>query len=335
MRAAIFHRPGTPLTVEDVPVPDPGPGEVLIRVGRCGMCGSDVQMTSGQGATFPCGSVLGHEYAGEVVALGSGVARLRIGDTVAALPLRACGHCEACRADRPIGCPQMRMMMGGFGEYTLVAEDMAIRLPSSLSLADGALVEPLACSLRGAAAARLTRGERVLVLGAGAMGLGAVYWARQLGAVRIVASARSGWRESLALEMGASRYLRLDDLGEALADALGGRLPDVVFECTGAPGMIARAIDRVRPGGRVVCLGICASPDGFVPAIAAARQVSLHFTLAYGVGDFRHAVDVLDSGAVQPRAMIQQTVGLAGVPAMLETLRAGSPYCKVMIDPWR
>jgi (R,R)-butanediol dehydrogenase/meso-butanediol dehydrogenase/diacetyl reductase len=335
MKAAIFHGPGQKLRIEDIPDPVPAGHEVVLKVGRCGICGSDVTMTSGQGPMFQTGCALGHEYAGEVVEIGRNVQRLRVGDRITALPMSGCGACEACRAGRPLACAAgMWPMMGGFGEYTLADERLAVRLPETLSMADGALVEPLACALRGVAMAGIKPADRVLVLGVGAIGAGAIFWARRLGAGRIVGSARSGFRASLAGALGADAFVPSAALNAELADALGGP-PDLVFECTGAAGMIASAIDLVRPGGTVLCLGICNTVDQFAPAMAAGKEVILRFSLAYSLRNFQDTVAALDAGALAPRAMVEATVGLDDVPDLLEAMRAGiAKATKILVDPW-
>jgi (R,R)-butanediol dehydrogenase/meso-butanediol dehydrogenase/diacetyl reductase len=333
MKAAIYHTPGQPLRIDNVPIPVPGDGEVLIKVGRCGICGSDLQMTTGKGSDFPTGVALGHEYAGEIVALGRGVTSLRIGDRITAMPAKGCNRCSVCLAGRPLACTQMQMMMGGFAEYTRVEVSSAVRLPDGLSLADGALVEPLACSLRGVAQAHLPRGAKVLVLGAGSIGMGAVYWARRLGAGVIACAARSAWRAQLALEQGADHFLIADaSLDTRQLEAL-GQAADVVFECSGAAGMLARAVELVRPGGQVVGLGLCPGHDHFVPALAAAKEISLRFTIGYDMGDFHHVLDTLERGALQPRLTIGATIALADLPNTLEGMRRQQTHCKVMVDP--
>ena len=334
MKAAIFHGVGKALAIEEIAIPEPQQHEVVLKVGRCGICSSDVAMTSGQGWTYAAGLSLGHEYAGEVVALGPGVERLRIGDRITAMPMSGCGRCASCLAGRPMSCANgMRMMMGGYGEFTLADERFAIRLPASLSLADGALVEPLAAALHGVAMAPLRCGESVVVLGAGPIGVGAIYWARRLGAGRVVASARSSRRAGLAFAMGATAFLKVEDLPAALPDTLRG-LPDIVLECTGAPGVLAQAIDLVRPGGTIVCLGVCSLADSFVPATASYKEVCVRFACAYNLADFRFAVDTLDRGAVEPRAMVETTVGLNAVPELLEDMRAGHSHgAKILVAP--
>jgi len=336
MRAAVFKAAGQPLVIEQRPDPTPGAGEVVLKVGRCGICGTDLSMSDGSGQTFEPNSIVGHEFAGEIVAVGPGVERLRVGDRIAAMPFTGCGKCAACLTGRPNFCAQFRGMPGAFAEYTTTAERVAVKLPKSLSLADGALVEPLAVSLHGVALAGLRPGDRVLVIGAGPIGLGAIFWARSLGAGPIVATASSRQRESLAVQMGADAFVlpaSANELPEAAIAALGG-MPDVVVEAVGKPDMIGRAVNCVRPAGTVMVLGFCARPDSFVPAVAVWKEVRLLFGMTYSLGEFEHVARVLDRGHLEPRAMITDTIGLDALPGMLEALRHRTHQCKVMVDPW-
>lgn len=334
MRAAVFREFAAPLSLEDIPIPQPGPHQALIKVGRCGFCATDVAMTSGEGMNFPLGDPIGHEFCGEVVELGPDVSTFRVGDIVAAMPEGGCGVCPGCLAGRPIDCIKgFTFMVGGFAEYALVDERFSVRLPGGLSLTDGALVEPMASARRGVQMAKITSDSRVLILGAGAMGGGAAYWSRLGGARKIVTTARSAWRAELMAKMGSSDFLQSDELNDKLLQKLGGA-PDVVFECTGAPGMIAAAVDAVALGGTVVCIGICNSMDSFFPPQATYKEVSLRFTSAYSVDDFQATVDAFDSGAVEPRALVHKVIGLNEVPDHLESMRHGSDSGhKVHVDP--
>jgi threonine dehydrogenase-like Zn-dependent dehydrogenase len=320
--------------VETLPDPEPRAGEAVIRVQRCGVCGTDLHMTSGHGNDAPAGSVIGHEYCGEVVALGAGVDNLRVGQFVTAMPVAGCGQCEACLAGYPMACSQMQGMVGGFGEYMRIAAPSSLVLPQTLSLADGALVEPLAVGLRGVRLAVLRPGARVAVLGAGSIGLSVIYWARLLGAGRIVAISRSGRRADLATQMGANGFEALGEgETERVSAALGG-MPEIVFECVGAVGMTQKAVDLVGPGGTVVSLGFCTSPDPILPSLATWKQVTMKFSFAYDLREFQHCADTLEAGHVEPRAMVSRVVGLEAFPDVFEALRAGSNETKIHVDPW-
>lgn len=334
MRAAVFRGAGVPMAIETLPDPEPGPGEAVIRVGRCGICGSDIHMTSGHAMDYPAGTVLGHEFAGEIVAVGQGVETLKVGDRVTALPAAGCGKCAACMAGFPLGCAAWKGMVGGFGEYMRVAERSTLKLPDALSLADGALVEPLAVALRGVTLAAIRPGARVLVLGAGSVGLAAIFWARLLGAGRIVAASPSSRRAALALAMRADGFEPLGEgEGDRIQAALGG-MPEVVLECAGAMGVLQKAIDLAGPGATISSLGFCTEPETIVAASATWKRLTVRFSFAYDLGEFGHAADVLDRGHVEPRMMISQTVGLDGFPAIFEAIRNGAGQTKVQLDPW-
>lgn len=334
MKAAVFKGAGTPLVVEMVDDPTPGEGEAVIKVQRCGVCGTDLHMTSGHGNDFPSNTVIGHEYCGEVVALGKGVENLKLGQFVTAMPVGGCGKCQPCLAGYPMACAQMQGLVGGFGEYMRIAAMSSVVLPQTLSPADGALIEPLAVGLRGVRLAALRPGAKVAVLGAGSIGLAAIYWARLLGAGKIVAISRSARRADLALELGADAFEALgEEECERVMAALGG-MPDVVLECVGAVGMTQKAVELVAPGGTVVSLGFCTSPDPILPATATWKQVTIKFSFAYDLREFEHCANALDAGHVAPRLMISKTVGLDAFPDLFEQLRAGANETKVHVDPW-
>jgi 2-desacetyl-2-hydroxyethyl bacteriochlorophyllide A dehydrogenase len=332
MRAAVFKAPGEKLCLEVVDDPIPAAGEAVIKVNRCGICGTDLHMTSGHGWDYPPGTIPGHEFSGEVVAVASDVSSLKVGDRVTALPAAGCGACAFCERGYPLLCSQMRGYAGGAGEYMRIAASTALILPGSVSLADGALVEPMAVGLHGAVLAELTPGARVLVLGAGAVALAATYWARELGAGRIVVASRSGDRTEMALTMGASAFVLTGDSEKERIERQLGGAPDVVLECAGAVGLLGQAINLVRTEGMVVSLGFCTSPDPVVPGIATCKQVTLKFSMAYTLTEFQRVIDQFSAGRVEPRAMVTQTVTLEAFPDAFEALRGGARQTKLHIS---
>ena len=227
MRAAVFQGVGRPLSVEDVPDPELLPRFALVRVGACGICGTDLSITSGRGfLQMPAGWILGHEYAGEVVAVGRDVERLRVGDHVTALAIPACGHCPRCLEGDPQWCTGEEKLMGSgaYAEYAAIAEVQAVEVPGGLSWSDGAIIEPAAVGLHGVKLAGLAPDDRVLVIGAGPIGLAAVFWARRMGAGRVAVMASTARRGPFADAAGATSFLvgGDDPVAEAI-DALGRR----------------------------------------------------------------------------------------------------------------
>jgi 2-desacetyl-2-hydroxyethyl bacteriochlorophyllide A dehydrogenase len=278
---------------------------------------------------------LGHEFAGEVVAMGDGVAKYKLGDVVAGLAVGGCGRCASCVAGDPMWCERgLIPAMGGFGQFTAVKALSAIKLPATLSLADGALIEPLAVGLHGVRLAEISPGTRVLVLGSGSIGLAAAFWARRFGANRVTVASRSARARTHAHSMGASHFETLgEDFDANIQLALGGS-PDVVFECTGVPGMLAKAVEVVRARGSVMILGNCMMPDSLVPSLVMFKQLRLQGSMVYTRREFEIVADVLDAGHVEARTMITDTVSLAQLPDAFEALRRPTYQCKTLVDPW-
>jgi threonine dehydrogenase-like Zn-dependent dehydrogenase len=332
MKAAIYPGKGQPIVIEELPDPTPGPDEVLIQVDRCGICGTDLSMTRGGIWDFGAGQ-FGHEYAGEIVEVGSNVTGFKVGERIAVLPSVACGQCEACRThgNNVLCRASPGKAMVGFAELAKVPASVATKLPSTLSLTDGALIEPLAISLYGVELARIQPNDRVLVLGGGTVALYAIYWARRLGAGRIVAMSRSPRRKDLALEMGADTFLSYgqDEIAET-QDALGGA-PQIVFECVGAEGMLSKAVMHAAQFGRIVSLGFCTSPDPIMPAIAAYKCASIQFCVGYSMREFRYVAAQMDKGHCDPKAIVTNTIALAELPAMMQALRGPNEETKVHV----
>lgn len=333
MKAAIFHALGQPLAIEDRPDPTPGEGEVVVKVCRCGICGSDLHMTQEADFAVAPGSVLGHEFAGEVMALGRGVERLRVGDHVAVSPVRGCGACDACRAGKPAWCENMMLQGGGYADFATAAARQCVRMPATTNLADGALVEPLAVALHGVALSGIQPGARVLVMGAGPIGLGAAFWARRLGASRVAVLDLTTRQQDLAHRLGATGFVTVaEDSAERVQKELGG-MPDIVFECVGRPGILAQAIQYVRPRGTIVMLGLCTTEDSFVPFQAVSKEVKIVTSAFFHESEYAAALDALDGGKATPTAMITETVTLADMPPTFEALRKRTHQCKVMVQP--
>lgn len=333
MRVAVFNGPGKPITIEDVPDDPLGTGDVRLEVGRCGICGSDITMTSGSAFDFPTGFRLGHESAGTVIEVGPGVSTLKVGDRVSVLPNGYCGECQSCREGRPLFCTSARAQFGGFGERLVIRERTGFKFPDSVSMAEGALVEPIACGRRAFRMSCLQKGESVLVLGAGSMGLAAIYWARQMGAGKIVVATRTTARHEISLAMGADAAVTISENGiEGLEEVLPVP-PDVVVEATGKPGALHRAVETVRVGGSVVSMGMCVVADPIVPAFNGFREVSMHFPVAYSQEDFVETVRAFDKGSIRPEVMVTETVDLTDLPALIDEMRGPHSHLKAQIVP--
>jgi (R,R)-butanediol dehydrogenase/meso-butanediol dehydrogenase/diacetyl reductase len=316
MKVAVYVGPREPFRIEERPEPEPARDELLVRVVRCGICATDVHTWTGD-ADMPIGGVYGHEFAAEVVELGEAVEDFELGERVTAQCVTACGDCEACRSGHLVFCPDWRHHApGGFAQYMTLPAREAYHLPPPLGAAEGALVEPLAVGLRGARMGAIEPRTRVLVLGAGPIGLCAAFWARRLGAEQVVVAASSDRRRRFALEMGASGFVALGDATE------------------GIPGAMMQAMDLARAKGTIVGMGYGLHPEPIVTAVPLFKELRLLFSMTYDRHDYQQVIDTLAAGHLEPRCMITDTVPLEGLTAAVEGLLDRAPQCKVMVDPW-
>ena len=333
MKAAVFKTLGQPLAMEDVPEPTPIRDQVVVQVGRCGICGSDLHMTEDPAFSVAPETVLGHEFAGEVVAMGPDVKGIKTGDRVAVSPVRGCGQCLSCLEGRPAWCSAMELGGGGYAQYTLAPARYCVRLPEFVSLEDGALAEPLSVALHGVALSRMAPGARVLVIGAGPIGLGTVFWARRMGARLVTVTDLHTAQEERARGLGATAFFpQQENIVDIVNQSLGGP-PDIVFECVGRPGLIAQCVEHVRIRGTIMILGLCTAPDTFIPFSAVSKEVNLQTSAFFEDHEFQASIDVLDAGVAVPHSLITDTVSLDGMPEVFEALRKRTHQCKVMVNP--
>jgi len=259
MKAA-FNTAKDTIEVREVDDPNPGRGEVLVRVRACGICGSDLHFYHG---AFPsaAGVPPGHEYAGEIVALGDGVTGIEVGDRVAVEPIRYCRECPYCVTGQYQLCPK-RVLMGTFApgamaEFVPVPAYGVYRLSDSLDFELGALAEPLAVAVHGLHLVDTVMGEKVLVMGSGTIGLMTVLAAKALGAGEIIATYRHDHQGQAALAAGATRALKDGETGGLEREGV-----DVVIETVGgAAPTLSQALGIVRPGGRISVLGLFTQPS--------------------------------------------------------------------------
>lgn len=320
------------LSVEERPVPTPGPGEVLVRVRSVGVCGSDIHyFEHGRIADFVVETplVLGHEASGEVVAVGDGV-DLAVGTRVAMEPGVPCGSCAQCRAGRYNLCPDVRFFAtppidGAFAEYVTLPRGFVHPVPDSVSYDAAALLEPLSVGVWACEKGGVRVGTRVLVTGAGPIGVMAALVARANGAAEITISDVNPDRLTRAAELG---FATIDSRSTALPDAVEA---DVLLECSGAAPAIDQGIRSVAPAGCVVLVGMAPSTMVELPhGVIQAKELWVTGTFRYA-HTYPKAVALVASGAIDLDALVSRTFGLDEVEQALTYSRQDPAAMKVIV----
>ena len=323
--------------VVNLPDPSPGPGEVLVAPHACGICGSDVHGVE-IGRCRP-GQVLGHEFAGVVVAAGRDAGAWHEGDAVAVNPLGSCGACPECDRGLSFRCKALPNIgisaPGGFAEYVVVPAGQLVRLPEGVDAGTGAHVEPLAVALHAAHAAGAAPGTRALVYGIGAIGLSMIMALRALGAEEIVAIGRSPGRRRAAGKVGTDDVFdgRASHLDAYFAERAGQF--DAVFECSGAPEAITRTLPVLRSNGTLVEVALGGRAVLVDLFELVARNARLAGSCAFGPAEFAEAIGLIASGAADPAPLVSRRVGLADAPQAFLDLRHPQDLVGVQVEPWR
>jgi 2-desacetyl-2-hydroxyethyl bacteriochlorophyllide A dehydrogenase len=340
MKAAVFKEVGEPLVVENVEDPKPEASELVMKVDYCGICGTDLHATREGLTTACCGQILGHEYVGEIVEVGKQASgNWEVGDRVCAMPFIACGHCLPCAAGHFFECTNKKVSgvddQGGFAEFVTTGSRETILLPPDLDMQSAALVEPLAVGIHAVRMADVKAGSRVMVIGAGPIGLTVALWCRFFGARDVVVSEVAKTRADLAVQMGATAVIHPDlekgaeGLLQQFADVAGGA-PDVIFECVGAPGLLQQCIEMAPHRGKIIPVGVCEQPDAIMPFFGLVKELQIQFAIAYTRDDFETCVAMLAEGRIDVSPMITDVVSLDELPDAFEALRQPSHQCKVL-----
>ena len=320
MQAAVSRGPRR-IEIDTLPVPDPAPGEARIRIEACGICGSDLHLFAAGG--LPPGQVPGHEMMGVVDALGEGVSNVRPGQRVAVEPFRTCGVCRSCRSGRGAICRDARLLgvhdPGGLAEFVTAPAARLFPVEDRVPSAVAALAEPLSVSIHGLHRAGFEPGSRVLVLGAGVVGLLSVLAARALGAGDVLVSARHPHQAERAEALGATRILSEAEAEPGALDALGReREIDLVVETVGGRANTLNAAGAaVRPGGAISVVGVFLEPVTLDAIPLLMKEATLAWSYCYEHGDersdFADAVRILDEHLDAALSLVSHELPLAEV----------------------
>jgi L-iditol 2-dehydrogenase len=306
VKAAVLHGPRD-LRVESAQSPRPGPGEVLVRVGMAGLCGTDYRIWTGdRPVTYPL--VLGHEFVGLVADVGPGVTRVEVGARVAVEPNYSCGACALCREGNRNLCLSRTAVGidvdGCFAEIARVPERCCWPAPAGVADDDLMVTEPLAVVVRAVARGAVRPGESAAVVGGGTLGLLALQVLRAHGA-RVLVVSRTSRRFALARDLGAAATHSLADGPlEAVARGFANREGvDVVIETAGTAEAVANSLELVRPGGRVVLTGLPHEPTAVAFFSVVRREVTISGSMIYQ-DEFPEAMRLIATGAVRTRSLV-------------------------------
>lgn len=322
-------------------LPEPGEGQVLVRVSACGVCGTDVHIYHGGKGSAEVNPpvILGHEFSGHIVSLGSGVTGLEVGQLITVDPNIYCGKCRPCRQGQKQMCHHMRAvgvnMDGGFADYCLVPCAQCVPVPPGTDPELAALAEPLACCLHGIDRVGIRPGENVLVIGGGTIGQIMLQLARLAGAAKVVLSEPVALRRELALRLGADAAIDPihEDLQQRLFELLSRDGADVVIECVGNPHTSAQAIDAAAGCGRVLLFGV-PNPD----AVLQTRMHPIFQKELTVMGSFvnpdthSRAVALLSSGQLSLKELITHRFPVSQLEEAIQ-MQTGSESIKVLVKP--
>ncbi|MEA2054746.1 MAG: zinc-dependent dehydrogenase [Candidatus Thermoplasmatota archaeon] len=339
MKVAMYYN-NNDVRIEEMPVPEIRPGELLVKVKACGICGSDV-MEWYRIKTAP--RVLGHEMTGDIVKVGEEVRNYKKGDHVFVSHHVPCNECSYCLNDQHTLCDTLHstnFYPGGFSEYIRVpeinVEKGTFKLPDEISYEEGTLIEPLACVVRGLRIARFKKGQTVLIIGSGMAGLLHVKLARAMGAKFIITTDINDYRLDKAREFGADLALHADDnILQEIKKINDGHMPDLVVTCTGAPPAVNQAIQTVGRGGTILFF----APTG--PGLKISfplldlwnKGVTMVSTYAGAPKDIVESIELLRSGKVKVKDMITHLLPLEKIQKGFQIVARAENSIKVVIKP--
>ena len=332
------------LEIADLPRPEIGPDEVLVRVAACGICGSDVHGYDGSSGRRIPPIVMGHEAAGTVTAVGKNVKGYKAGDRVTFDSTVYCGECSFCERGEANLCDNRQVIgvscgdyrrHGAFADYVVVPARILYHLPADFEFSEAAMLEAVSVALHAVRVSEMRRGDSVLVIGAGMIGLLTLQSARAMGAGQIFIADVDATRLELAKKLGADETLHCSggELVRRILELTGGQGVDVSYEAVGRNETIAAAIEATRKGGTVTLVGNI-QPEVTIPLQkVVSRQLRLQGSCA-SAGEYPQAIEMIADGRIKVKPMITAVASLEEGPRWFERLHAGEPnLMKVVLTP--
>jgi threonine dehydrogenase-like Zn-dependent dehydrogenase len=359
MRAAVMRN--KKLVVDELPIPDPGPGDVIVKTLACGICGSDLHTLKHaeklvEGARRSGGPfvmdlkrdiVMGHEFCAEIIDFGPDTKRrIKKGARVCSQPMlmRSTGvETVGYSNDNP----------GGYGEFMRLTESLLLEVPDNLSTEYAALTEPMAVGFHAVEKAKLDKDDAPLVIGCGPVGLSVISALRLKGVRPIIAADFSPRRRELAGQIGAdvvvdpaaqSPYKTWREMAVSKEQPKGPRppwmtgpalRPAVIFECVGVPGVIEQIMMAAPSNARMVVVGVCMERDAFEPMFGINKELNLQFVLGYNGDEFRDTLRNIAERKINVEPLVTGKVGVEGVAGAFEELGSPERHAKILVEPWR
>ena len=305
----VMTAPGV-IKFRDIPKPQPKAGEVLIRIMRIGVCGSDIHVYHGEHPFTSYPVTQGHEVSGEVVELGEGVEDLKIGQKVTIQPQVVCGECYPCRHGKYNLCEELKVMgfqtTGTASEFFAVDRAKVTPLPDSMSFDEGAMIEPLAVAVHAINKFGDIKGMKVAVLGAGPIGILVAQTAKGMGAESVLITDVSDTRLAKAKECGIDYCVNTlhNDFGDAMVDAFGKDKADVIYDCAGNDITMGQAIKYARKGSTIILVAVFAKMATVDLAVLNDHELDLNTTMMYRNEDYIKAIELVEEGKVQLKPLM-------------------------------
>lgn len=345
MRAAVLNS-GEILVRDDVPEPEPGPGQVVVQIKACGICGSDLHFAKHGADMLALGKqmeglpqlgergpeldlsqdvYMGHEFSGELVETGPGVELpYGPGTLVTSFPI-------LLRPDGVDAIVYSNRVKGGYGEQVLLSAPLLLPVPNGLPAHLAAMTEPMAVGLHAVVRSAITAGEKAVVLGCGPVGLAVIGALKARGVEQIVAADFSPARRELAVGLGASDVV--DPREETAWARAGTSGPVVAFEAIGVPGILDDMMRCAPAGSRIVVVGVCMNPDTVNPYFGISKELNIQFVLGYTPEEFAESLRNLAEGVIDAAPLVTARVGLDRVAWAFDALGDPEEHCKIIVEP--